>query len=279
MALIERIGKSRRNRESSSNENCKLYLRQDFIRERLIDANIIAPLVSLPHRVDYNEWLASNTLSFFEHVNSMSGCLVEFCHPSVAGGCLAMTGPGNVQYLWLDERGKKCKCSAPQYIDYAMSFAQKCVSDESIFPTKYGNNFPRSFEKFVRKIHRLLLHVLAHIYQCHCREMAALGLLSHLNTVAFHFLLFNRRFHLLENKETNVLGDLFELLRSNQRREDIRLNLQNFSVLRDFDISASTSSASLLDRSGVKQYQDIRPLTARESDSSAFIRDNMATCG
>lgn len=141
-----------------------------------------------------------------------------------------------------------------------------------------GNHFPRSFEKFVRKIHRLLLHVLAHIYQCHCREMAALGLLSHLNTVTFHFLLFNRRFNLLENKETNVLGDLFERLHSNQRREDIQLNLQNFSVLRDFESSASTS-ASLLHKSGVNPYQDIRPLAAKENDSSAFICDNIATCG
>jgi len=42
-------------------------------------------------------------------------------------------------YLWVDERGKKCKCTAPQYVDYVMSYSQKCISDEAVFPTKYGN--------------------------------------------------------------------------------------------------------------------------------------------
>jgi len=42
------------------------------------------------------------------------------------------------QYQWVDERGKKCKCTAPQYVDYVMSYSQKCISDEAVFPTKYG---------------------------------------------------------------------------------------------------------------------------------------------
>ena len=42
------------------------------------------------------------------------------------------------QYQWIDERGKKCKCTAPQYVDYVMSYSQKCISDEAVFPTKYG---------------------------------------------------------------------------------------------------------------------------------------------
>jgi len=41
-------------------------------------------------------------------------------------------------YAWLDEKGKKTKVAAPQYIDYVMTFTQKTLSDESIFPTKYG---------------------------------------------------------------------------------------------------------------------------------------------
>jgi len=41
-------------------------------------------------------------------------------------------------YYWYDERGKKTKCTAPQYIDLVMTFVQKLVTDEEIFPTKYG---------------------------------------------------------------------------------------------------------------------------------------------
>lgn len=41
-------------------------------------------------------------------------------------------------YLWFDEKGKKTRVAAPQYIDYVMTFTQKTITDESVFPTKYG---------------------------------------------------------------------------------------------------------------------------------------------
>ena len=43
------------------------------------------------------------------------------------------------QYHWVDDKGKKTKLSAPQYIDYVMTFVQKTINDETIFPTKHGN--------------------------------------------------------------------------------------------------------------------------------------------
>lgn len=43
------------------------------------------------------------------------------------------------QYLWMDEKGKRIKLTAPQYVDYVMTYAQKAINDESIFPTKFGN--------------------------------------------------------------------------------------------------------------------------------------------
>lgn len=30
------------------------------------------------------------------------------------------------------------KCTAPQYVDFVMSSVQKLVTDEDVFPTKYG---------------------------------------------------------------------------------------------------------------------------------------------
>ena len=53
-------------------------------------------------------------------------------------GCPDMTGPATRQYLWFDEKGKKTRVAAPQYIDYVMTFTQKTINDESIFPTKFG---------------------------------------------------------------------------------------------------------------------------------------------
>jgi len=60
----------------------------------------------------------------------------------------------------------------------------------------------------VRKILRLLYHVVAHIYHCHFREVALLGLHAHLNCVFAHLTLLNQRFNLIDPKETEILGDL-----------------------------------------------------------------------
>lgn len=52
--------------------------------------------------------------------------------------CCDAVGSLHRQYYWYDERGKKIKCTAPQYVDFVMSSVQKLVTDEDVFPTKYG---------------------------------------------------------------------------------------------------------------------------------------------
>lgn len=89
-------------------------------------------------------------------------------------------------YLWYDEKGKKTRVPAAQYVDYVMTFAQRTVSDELMFPTKYANQFPTSFEHIARKILRQLFHVVAHLYAAHFREVALLGLHAHLNLTFAH---------------------------------------------------------------------------------------------
>ncbi|KAK6619726.1 Mitotic exit network component [Polyplax serrata] len=128
-------------------------------------------------------------------------------------GCPEMNGPGLRTYLWFDEKGKKTRVPAPQYIDYVMTFIQKTVSDEALFPTKYANEFPSSFESLVRKILRLLFHVLAHLYHCHFREVVLLNLHTQLNCVFAHLTLFNHTFQLIEPKETEILQDLVVALK------------------------------------------------------------------
>lgn len=41
-------------------------------------------------------------------------------------------------YFWTDDHGRKLKCSAPLYFDYAMSYIQELLTDEDVFPTKAG---------------------------------------------------------------------------------------------------------------------------------------------
>ncbi|ERL91246.1 hypothetical protein D910_08581 [Dendroctonus ponderosae] len=122
----------------------------------------------------------------------------------------------NETYLWFDEKGKKTKVAAPQYIDYVMTFIQKTISDETIFPTKYANEFPVSFESIVRKIVRLLYHVVAHLYAAHFKEVLLLGLHSHLNLTFAHLMALHHRFTLIDPKETDILEDLEMALGLNQ---------------------------------------------------------------
>ena len=74
-------------------------------------------------------------------------------------------------YMWVDEKGKKSKLSAPQYVDYVMTYVQKTVNDETLFPTKHGHEFPSNFDQILRRIQKLLFHVVAHIYHSHFREV------------------------------------------------------------------------------------------------------------
>ncbi|XP_014248741.1 MOB kinase activator-like 2 [Cimex lectularius] len=206
------MGKARRkDRESSSvcSEEPKFYLEEAVLERKLPEVDLKI-LVDLPTGLDYNEWLASHTIAFFDHINLVYGTISEFCTMS---GCPDMTGPQLRTYLWFDEKGKKTRVAAPQYIDYVMTFTQKTITDENIFPTKYANEFPNSFESIVRKILRLLFHVMAHLYHCHFREVVLLNLHAHLNCLFAHLILFNARFNLIDPHETEILSDLVTALK------------------------------------------------------------------
>ncbi|XP_028157483.1 MOB kinase activator-like 2 isoform X2 [Ostrinia nubilalis] len=204
------VAKARRKeREGESAGDPKLYLQEALLERKLPDIDM-RQLVELPHGLDYNEWLASHTLALFEHVNLLYGTVSEFCTPA---SCADMTGPGGRTYAWYDERGKKSRVAAPQYVDYVMTYTQKTVNDETVFPTKYANEFPGAFEGVVRRVVRLLFHVVAHMYAAHFRELALLRLHAHLHLTFAHLTALHRRYSLLDHKETDVLRDLEVALR------------------------------------------------------------------
>uniref|UniRef100_A0A4X1UF68 MOB kinase activator 2 n=1 Tax=Sus scrofa TaxID=9823 RepID=A0A4X1UF68_PIG len=202
-----RKSKAKPNGKKPAAEEKKVYLEPEYTKSRITDFGF-KELVVLPREIDLNEWLASNTTTFFHHVNLQYSTISEFC----TGEACQTMAVCNTQYYWYDERGKKVKCTAPQYVDFVMSSVQKLVTDEDVFPTKYGREFPSSFESLVKKICKYLFHVLAHIYSSHFKETLALELHGHLNTLYVHFILFAREFNLLDPKETAVMDDLTEVL-------------------------------------------------------------------
>ncbi|CAL1548268.1 unnamed protein product [Lymnaea stagnalis] len=194
-------------------EEQKEYLEDPNIKDRISDADFFK-LVALPNMLDLNEWLATHTISFFNHVNLIYGVVSEYC---TADSCPIMTAPDNVQYFWYDDKGKKSKHTAPQYIDYVMTHIQKVINDETVFPTKFGewHPFPPDLEAVVKRIHKYLFHVLAHIYHAHYRLLRQLGLHAHLNTLFTHFMVFTSKFDLVQDKESDILLHLFSLLLKN----------------------------------------------------------------
>ncbi|KAJ8249102.1 hypothetical protein GJAV_G00231190 [Gymnothorax javanicus] len=212
--VLQAVGKVLRKSKTKPNgkkppaEEKKHYLEPEYTKVRVVDFDL-KELVVLPPEIDLNEWLASNTTTFFNLINLQYSTISEFC---TGDTCQAMTAACNTIYFWYDERGKKTKCTAPQYVDFVMSLVQKLVTDEDIFPTKYGKEFPNSFESLVKKICRYLFHVLAHIYWAHFKETVVLDLQGHLNTLYTHFIVFVREFNLVDPKETAIMDDLSEAL-------------------------------------------------------------------
>lgn len=186
-----------------------MYLQEPCL-ERKVQEDDLMSITEVPLGLDANEWHALHTIGFFEHINLLYGTVSEFCNLS---SCPEMTGPGPRLYMWLDDKGKKSKLSAPQYVDYVMTYVQKVVNDETVFPTKHGNEFPANFETVLKKVQKLLFHVVAHIYHSHFKEIVLLGLHAHLNSIFAHIIEYNFFYHTLEDKEIEVLQDLVHALK------------------------------------------------------------------
>jgi len=175
--------------------------------------------VMLPEKEDLNEWLAVNTVDFFNQVNLLYGSITEFCTPQ---SCEVMSAGPKYEYLWADGDAvkKPIKCSAPEYIDHLMTWVQGILDDETIFPSRVDVPFPRNFQATIRNIFKRLFRVYAHIYYSHFQKIVSLGEEAHLNTCFKHFYLFISEFNLVDKKEMVPLQDLIDSLMNTRPRVD-----------------------------------------------------------
>ena len=86
--------------------------------------------VKLPEGEDVDEWIAVNTVDFFNQINMLYGTITEFC---TEDGCPIMSAGPKYEYHWADGQTvkKPIKCSAPKYIDYLMTWVQDQLDDEA----------------------------------------------------------------------------------------------------------------------------------------------------
>jgi len=167
--------------------------------------------VKQPEGEDVNEWLAVNTVDFFNQINMLYGTITEFCTPLA---CPVMSAGPKYEYHWADGTTikKAIKVSAPEYVDYLMTWVQNQLDDETIFPSKIGVPFPKNFLNLVKNIFKRLFRVYAHIYHSHFQKIVNLGEEAHLNTSFKHFIYFVQEFTLVDKKELAPLAELITQL-------------------------------------------------------------------
>ncbi|XP_035215460.1 MOB kinase activator-like 2 isoform X2 [Stegodyphus dumicola] len=86
---IRKARRKDRDAVATSQEESKLYLEPPVL-ECTISESKLREVIDLPPGLDYNEWLASHTIAFFDHTNLVYGTISEFCTMS---GCPDMNGP------------------------------------------------------------------------------------------------------------------------------------------------------------------------------------------
>jgi len=167
--------------------------------------------VVLPEGEDLNEWIAVNTVDFFNQINMLYGTITDHCTEE---SCQVMSAGPKFEYLWADGTSvkKPIKCSAPKYIDYLMTWVQDQLDDEALFPSRIGVPFPKNFVTIAKTMLKRLFRVYAHIYHQHFSHVVNLGEEAHLNTSFKHFIYFVQEFGLIDKRELAPLQELIEKL-------------------------------------------------------------------
>ncbi|CAM0946205.1 unnamed protein product [Alopecurus aequalis] len=193
--------------------SCIIFYLQGAQLRKHIDATLgsgnLREAVRLPPGEDINEWLAVNTVDFFNQVNLLYGTLTEFC---TSESCPTMTAGPKYEYRWADGVliKKPIEVSAPKYVEYLMDWIEGQLDNESLFPQKLGTPFPPNFKDVVNTIFKRLFRVYAHIYHSHFQKIVSLKEEAHLNTCFKHFILFTNEFGLIDKKELAPLQELIE---------------------------------------------------------------------
>jgi MOB kinase activator 1 len=94
----------------------------------------LSQAVKLPPGEDINEWLAINTVDFYNTTNLLYGSLNEFCTKE---SCPTMSAGGKYEYFWMDGQKYKrpTKMDAPEYIATLMDWIAILINNEEVFPT------------------------------------------------------------------------------------------------------------------------------------------------
>jgi len=222
--------------------NGKRHKLSEYAKATLGSGNMRSAVV-LPKGEDLNEWLAVNTVDFFNEISLLYGTITEFCTPST---CAVMSAGPAYEYLWADgvKVKKPIQVSAPEYVDLLMSWVETQLNDENIFPLQLGTPFPKNFQQIVKTIFKRLFRVYAHIYHSHFQKIVGLGAEAHLNTCFKHFIYFVYEFKLIEIKELEPLKDLIDSLMGKDAKDNKEASTDEASAATTPSASASAAAST-----------------------------------
>jgi MOB kinase activator 1 len=214
--------------------------------EQTLGSGTIEQAVKLPRGEDANEWVAVNTVFFYNALNVLyqvlddTLCTEQRCPTMSAGPQVRRRGglragtragraahptaapppppppPSQYEYLWADgvRVRSPLKLCAPDYTNALFDWVEAQLDDPALFPRGAGAAFPRDFQAVVKTILKRLFRVYAHIYHSHFRQVVALELEPHLNTCFRHFI----RFVQARRRGAHALQQLLLCLRDGRAR-------------------------------------------------------------
>jgi len=116
--------------------------------------------VVLPEDEEENEWMAANTVDFFNELTMLYGLCsadVEAKHFGPGQGF-----PKNIVYYWdnaedSDPVNKKLykQLSGPEYVELVFTWVENLIENPSVFPTEEEADWPEDFKSgYIRKMFR-----------------------------------------------------------------------------------------------------------------------------
>lgn len=167
--------------------------------------------VILPEDEELNEWLAANTVDFFNELTILYG----FCARDIEEKNL---GPGqgfpkNIIYYWdnsdEDDPGTSRlykELNGPEYVELVFTWVENLIENPTVFPIEEDEDWPDDFKDgYVFKMFRRMFRVFAIIYHNHFQALERdRKAINHLNTCFKHFIFFAMHWELIDFESDDV---------------------------------------------------------------------------
>mmetsp|Transcript_108537 Transcript_108537/g.212682 ORF Transcript_108537/g.212682 Transcript_108537/m.212682 type:complete len:252 (-) Transcript_108537:127-882(-) len=180
----------------------------------------ITGAVKLPAGEDFHEWIAANTVDFYNELNLIWGIICDIGVPPVEAGA---GFPPGFQYFRhtstptassMFRATASTSCSGPEYVEYVMNFVDKEINNHNLFPTNSSTPFPKTFMQSIKVIFTRMFRIFAIVYHHHYEALHELGAVSHLNTSFKHFIFFIWEYDLVSDAEQEALQDIIKEIRA-----------------------------------------------------------------